>query len=70
MFSRELEINNRLVRAMLNYLDDSIKFNYTEFFIEVDKNVQIKSWLIEKDLKKLFPEESNLDLLVYKIDFD
>ena len=35
-----------------NYLDDPIKFNYTEFFIEVDKNVQIKSWLIEKDLKK------------------
>ena len=35
-----------------NYLDDPIKFNFTEFFIEVDKNVQIKSWFIEKDLKK------------------
>ena len=35
-----------------NYLDDPINFTYNEFFIEVDKNVKIKSWLIEKDLKK------------------
>ena len=35
-----------------NYLDDPINFNYNEFFIEVDKDVKIKSWLIEKDLKK------------------
>ena len=35
-----------------NYLDDPINFTYNEFFIEVDKDVEIKSWLIEKDLKK------------------
>ena len=35
-----------------NYLDDPINFAYNEFFIEVDKNIEIKSWLIEKDLKK------------------
>ena len=35
-----------------NYLDDPINFTYNEFFIEVDKNIKIKSWLIEKDLKK------------------
>ena len=35
-----------------NYLDDPINFTYDEFFIEVDKDVKIKSWLIEKDLKK------------------
>ena len=31
-----------------NYLDDPINFTYNEFFIEVDKDVKIKSWLIEK----------------------
>ncbi len=35
-----------------NYLDDPINFTYNEFLIEVDKDVKIKSWLIEKDLKK------------------
>ena len=35
-----------------NYLDDPINFTYNEFFIEVDKDIKIKSWLIEKDLKK------------------
>ena len=35
-----------------NYLDDPINFTYNEFFIEVDKDVKIKSWLIEKGLKK------------------
>ena len=35
-----------------NYLDDPINFNYKELFIEVDKNIKLKSWLIEKDLKK------------------
>ncbi len=34
-----------------NYLDDPIKFDYTEYFIEVDKNIKIRSWLIKKDLK-------------------
>ena len=35
-----------------NYLDDPINFTYNEFFIEVDQEVKIKSWLIKKDLKK------------------
>lgn len=35
-----------------NYLDDPINFTYNEFFIKVDKNIKIKSWLIEKDLQK------------------
>ena len=35
-----------------NYLDDPINITYNEFFIEVDKNIKIKSWLIEKDLQK------------------
>ena len=36
----------------INYLDDPINFYYKELFIEVDKNIKLKSWLIEKDLKK------------------
>ena len=35
-----------------NYLDDPIKFKYKEFFLEVDKSIKLRSWLIEKDLKK------------------
>jgi len=35
-----------------NYLDDPINFTYNEFFIEVENDIKIKSWLIEKDLKK------------------
>ncbi len=35
-----------------NYLDDPINFDYKEFFIEVESDIKIKSWLIRKDLKK------------------
>ena len=35
-----------------NYLDDPIQFNYEEIFIEVEKDIKLKSWLINKDLKK------------------
>ena len=35
-----------------NYLNDKISFNYKEIFIETDKNIKLKSWFIEKDLKK------------------
>ena len=34
-----------------NYLDDPIQFNYEEIFIEVEKDIKLKSWLINKDLK-------------------
>ena len=35
-----------------NYLNDKINFNYKEIFIETDKNITLKSWFINKDLKK------------------
>ena len=35
-----------------NYLNDKISFNYKEIFIKTDENIKLKSWLIEKDLKK------------------
>jgi len=35
-----------------NYLNDKISFNYKEIFIKTDTNVKLKSWFIEKDLKK------------------
>ena len=35
-----------------NYLDEKINFNYQEIFIETDKNIKLKSWFINKDLKK------------------
>ena len=35
-----------------NYLDDTIQFNYEEVFIEVEKNLKLKSWFVKKDLKK------------------
>jgi len=35
-----------------NYLNDKISFNYREIFIETDKNIKLKSWFMEKDLKK------------------
>jgi len=35
-----------------NYLNDKINFNYEEIFIETDKNIKLKSWFINKDLKK------------------
>ena len=35
-----------------NYLNDKIDFDYKEIFIETDENIELKSWFIEKDLKK------------------
>ena len=35
-----------------NSLNDKISFNYKEIFIETDENIELKSWFIEKDLKK------------------
>ena len=35
-----------------NYLNDKITFNYEEIFIETDKNINLKSWFIKKDLNK------------------
>ena len=34
-----------------NYQGDNIDFYYEEVFIEVDENIKLKSWIIEKDLK-------------------
>ena len=35
-----------------NYLEDKIEFNYEEVWIETEKGIKLKSWLIKKDLKK------------------
>ena len=35
-----------------NYQGDNINFNYQEVFIEVEKNISLKSWFIKKDIKK------------------
>ena len=35
-----------------NYLNDKINFSYKEIFIQTDENIKLKSWFIEKDLKK------------------
>ena len=35
-----------------NYLNDKINFNYKEIYIDTDENIKLKSWFIEKDLKK------------------
>ena len=35
-----------------NYLDEKIKFNYEKVWIETEKGIKLKSWLIKKDLKK------------------
>jgi len=34
-----------------NYQGDNINFNYQEVFIEVEENINLKSWIIKKDLK-------------------
>ena len=36
-----------------NYQNDEVKFNYEEVNIEVENKIKLKSWLINKDLKKL-----------------
>jgi len=35
-----------------NYLNDKINFHHKEIFIETDKDIRLKSWFINKDLKK------------------
>ena len=35
-----------------NYQNDKIQFNYDEIFIQVDDNIKLKSWIINKNLKK------------------
>ena len=35
-----------------NYLSDQIKFKYKEVWIETEKNIKLKSWIIQKDLNK------------------
>jgi len=35
-----------------NYQSDKIQFDYDEIYIEVDEEIKLKSWLIEKDFKK------------------
>jgi uncharacterized protein len=35
-----------------NYSNNKINFSYEEIFIEADENIKLKSWFIEKDLKK------------------
>ena len=35
-----------------NYQNDIIQFNYDEIFIKVDEKIKLKSWIINKNLKK------------------
>ena len=35
-----------------SYVDDKIEFNHEEVWIETEKEIRLKSWLIKKDLKK------------------
>ena len=35
-----------------NYTGDEIQFEYEEVFIGVDKDIKLKSWFLEKDIKK------------------
>ena len=36
-----------------NYQNDKIQFKYDEIFINVDEEIQLKSWIVKKDFKKL-----------------
>ena len=42
-----------------NYTGDEIQFEYKEVFIEVDKDIKLKSWFLEKDFKYLLLEDPN-----------
>ena len=56
-----------------NYLDNQINFEYEEVFIPVNKNIKLKSWIIEKDFKKnktlifFHGNAGNLNNRIYKI---
>ena len=36
-----------------NYQNDKIQFSYDEIFIKVDDKIKLKSWIINKNLKKI-----------------
>ena len=36
-----------------NYQNDEVEFNYEEVYIEVENEIKLKSWLINKDFKNL-----------------
>ena len=56
-----------------NYLDDQIDFNFKEVFIDVEKKLKLKSWLIENDLKNkktlvfFHGNAGNLSNRIYKL---
>ena len=56
-----------------NYLDKKINFDYKEIFIPVNENIKLKSWFIDKDLKKkktlifFHGNAGNLNNRIYKI---
>ncbi len=56
-----------------NYLDDPIEFQFREVYIEVEKKLKLKTWLIEKDFKKrdtlvfFHGNAGNLSNRVYKL---
>ena len=56
-----------------NYLDDPIEFKFEEVFIEVEKGLKLKSWLIQNDLKNkktlvfFHGNAGNLSNRVYKL---
>tara|TARA_B100000886_G_C20345262_1_gene458381 strand:- start:112 stop:852 length:741 start_codon:yes stop_codon:yes gene_type:complete len=56
-----------------NYLDDQIEFSYEEIFIDVEKNLKLKAWFIENDLKRyktlvfFHGNAGNLSNRVYKL---
>ena len=56
-----------------NYLENQIRFDYKEIFIPVNKDIKLKSWIINKDLKKnktlifFHGNAGNLNNRIYKI---
>ena len=56
-----------------NYQNDEIKFNYDEIFIKVDDEIKLKSWVIDKNFKKLktlvllHGNAGNLSNRIYKL---
>ena len=56
-----------------NYLDDKAQFSYKEVLIEVDQDIKLKSWLIDKDLEKyktlvfFHGNAGNLSNRIYKL---
>ena len=46
-----------------NYLDDEIQFDFKEVFIEVESDLKLKSWIIEKLTLVGYCQPSSLDSL-------